>query len=135
MIARQQAAQATVDRFKDRPFAYGKDDCVRLAAFVLRKRGHRPQLGKAGGYSSLIGARRALKRAGYETLAGALDALGLARIAPAGVLPADIVMVASDVFDGGLGVVVGNGRVIGWHEDSDKAEICHPLSFVGAWRT
>lgn len=135
LVARRSAAQATVDRFKGRVFSYGKDDCVRLAAFVLRKRGHRPQLGKAGSYSSLLGAKRALKRAGYETLAEALDAMGLPRIPPASVLPGDIVMVPADAFDGGFGVAVGNGRVIGWHEDLETADICHPLVFVAAWRT
>lgn len=135
MIRRQQAAQAAVDRFKGQPWQLGKNDCVRMAAFVLRKMGHRPQLGKAGSYTTGAGAMRALKRAGHDTLAGALDALGLERIAPAAALPADIVMIPGEApLDGALTIAVGNGRVLGFHEDVGSAEILQPVNFCGAWR-
>ncbi len=135
LIARQKAAQATVDRFRGAPFTYGKNDCVRMAAFVLRQRGHRPQLGKAGSYKTALGALRALKRAGYVTLSEGLDALGLQRIPAAAVLPCDIVMVPGEApFDGSLAVAVGNGRVLGYHQDCVGAEILHPLEFIAAWR-
>lgn len=136
MLSRRDAAQATLDRFKGEAMRYGKNDCVRMAAFVLRKRGHRPQLGKAGTYSNAIGAQRALKRAGFDTLADALDALGLERIPPAAALPADIIMVPGEgSFGGALQVVVGNGRTLGYHQDLDGAEILMPVEFVAAWRT
>lgn len=135
MIRRQQAAQAAVDRFKGQPWELGKTDCVRLAAFVLRKMGHRPRLGKAGSYSTKLGAVRALKRAGYDSLAAALDALGLERIAPAAARVADIVMMPGEgPFDGALTVAVGNGRVLGFNEAVGTAEILQPMEFVGAWR-
>lgn len=135
MIRRQQAAQAAVDRFKGVPFELGKNDCVRLAAFVLRKMGHRPQLGKAGTYSTGAGALRALRRAGFDSLAQAVDGLGLERIAPAAALPADIVMIPGEApLDGALTVAVGNGRVLGFHEDAGGGEILQPVAFLGAWR-
>lgn len=135
MIRRQQAAQATVDRFKGQPWQLGKNDCVRMAAFVLRRMGHRPQLGKAGSYTTGAGALRALKRAGHDTLAGALDALGLARIPPAAALPGDIVMIPGEApLDGALTVAMGNGRVLGYHEDAEGAEVLQPVAFVAAWR-
>lgn len=135
MIRRQAAAQAVVDRFKGRPLVYGKDDCVRMAAFALRKMGHRPQLGRAGSYASALGAVRALTRSGFANLADALDALKLERIAPAAARPADIVMIPGEApFDGALTVAVGNGRVLGWHEDVGTAEILQPVEFVAAWR-
>ncbi|WP_271300632.1 DUF6950 family protein [Sphingomonas sp. CV7422] len=135
MIRRQQAAQAAVDRFKGQPWQLGKNDCVRMAAFVLRKMGHRPQLGKAGSYTTAAGAMLALKRAGHDSLAGALDALGLERIAPAAARVADIVMIPGQApLDGALTIAVGNGRVLGFHEDSGAAEILQPVQFVGAWR-
>jgi len=135
MIRRQQAAQAAVNRFKGEPLIFGKNDCVRMAALVLRKMGRRPQLGKAGSYSSAIGAAHALKRAGYDNLAEALDALGLQRIPPAAALVADLVMLPADgPFGGALTVAVGNGRVLGYHEAVDTAEILHPVAFVSAWR-
>jgi hypothetical protein len=136
MIRRQQAAQAAVDRFKGQPWELGKNDCVRMAAFVLRKMGHRPQLGKAGSYKTGAGALLALKRAGYDTLADALDGLGLERIAPAAARVADIVMIPGEApLDGALTVAVGNGRVLGFHEDAEGAEILQPVDFLGAWRT
>lgn len=136
MIRRQQAAQATVDRFLDQPYELGKNDCVRLAAFALRKMGRRPQLGKAGSYSSTIGAVRALKRAGFATLAEAMDALGLDRIAPAAALPGDILLVpAEGPFDGALHVAVGNRRTISYHQDAIGATILQPIQYLAAWRT
>lgn len=135
MIRRQQAAQAAVNHFKGQPWELGKNDCVRLAAFTLRKMGHRPQLGKAGSYKTGVGAMRALKRAGHDTLAAALDALGLERIPPAAALPADIVMIPGQApLDGALTIAVGNGRVLGFHEDVGTAEVLQPIEFIAAWR-
>ena len=135
MIRRQQAAQATVDRFLDQPYELGKNDCVRLAAFALRKMGRRPQLGRAGSYSSTTGAVRALRRAGFATLAEAMDALGLDRIAPAAALPCDILLVpAEGPFDGALHVAVGNGRTISYHQDAIGATILQPIQYLAAWR-
>jgi hypothetical protein len=135
LLRRQQAVQAAVDRFKGQPLAYGKNDCVRLAAFVLRKMGHRPQLAKAGSYSTALGAARALQHAGFEDLAAAVDALGLPRIAPAAAWVADLVLLpAEGPFGGALSVAVGNGRVLGYHEDVDGADILQPVQYLAAWR-
>jgi hypothetical protein len=135
LLRRQQAAQAALDRFKGEPLVYGKNDCVRLAAFVLRKMGHRPQLAKAGSYSTALGAARALQRAGFEDLAAAVDALGLPRIAPAAAWVADMVLLpAEGPFGGALSVAVGNGRVLGYHEDVDGADILQPVQYLAAWR-
>lgn len=127
---------ATIARFQHQPFKLGKNDCVRMAAYVLRKRGYRPQLGKAGTYTTLVGAKRALKRAGFDTIAEALDALGLTRIAPAAALPCDIIMVPGEgPLDGALHVAVGNGRTLAYHADIDGADILQPIEFIAAWRT
>jgi hypothetical protein len=135
LLRRQQAAQAAVDRFKGQPLAYGKNDCVRLAAFVLRKMGHRPQLAKAGSYSTALGAARALQRTGFDDLAAAVDALRLPRIAPAAAWVADLVLLpAEGPFGGALSVAVGNGRVLGYHEDVDGADILQPVHYLAAWR-
>lgn len=134
MVRRVDAAQATLDRFKDQPFRLGKNDCARMAAFHLRKLGYRPSLAKAGSYKTALSARAALKRAGYDSLAAALDGLGLERIAPASAVVGDIVeMEAGDAF-GALAVAVGNGRVLGYHEDAPGAVVVQPLSIVVAWR-
>lgn len=131
---RVKAAQATLDRFKDHPFAFGKNDCARLVAFHLRKLGYRPSLAKAGSYKTALSARAALKRAGYESLADALDGLGLPRIPPAAAVVGDVLQIpAVDAF-GALAVAMGNGRVLGYHQDTVSAVVMQPLAFEAAWR-
>jgi hypothetical protein len=135
MLRRQQAAQAAVDRFKGKAWELGKSDCVRMAAFVLRKMGHRPQLGKAGSYKTGAGSLLALKRAGYNTLAEALDGMGLERVSPASARVADIVMIPGEApLDGALTIAVGNGRVLGYHQDLAGADILQPVEYIAAWR-
>lgn len=133
--ARQAALAATVAHFEARPFAYGKTDCVRLAYFHLRGMGHRPQLGKAGKYSSLIGAVRALKRTGFVTLPDALDGMGLPRIPPAAALVGDLLALPGDGGLHALQIVAGNGRVFGFHEERETACFIQPtLDVASAWR-
>jgi hypothetical protein len=135
MIKRQQVAQAAVDRFKGEPLIFGKNDCARMAAFVLRKFGHSPKMARAGTYSNAIGAVRALQRSGHASLEAWIDSLGLERIAPAAALPGDLVLLpAAEPFGGGLTIAVGNGRVLGYHDDLDAAEVLHPVVYVTAWR-
>ncbi|MFZ3484282.1 DUF6950 family protein [Sphingomonas sp. 3-13AW] len=135
LLRRQQATEATLDRFRGQPLIYGKNDCVRMAAFLLRKMGHRPQLAKAGTYSSMLGASRALQRAGFESLPDALDALGLMRIPPAMRWMADLVVVPGEgPFGGSLQVALNNGRTLGWHQDFEGAQILQPVEFLTAWR-
>ena len=132
MIARRDAAQAAVDRFDGQPFVWGKNDCVRLSAFVLRKLGHKPNLARAGSYSSLLGAKRALARTGFASLEAALDALGLPRIPPAAATTGDIVGLPGEGDWTALTVAVGNGRVLGFMEG--RGGIMQPVTTVTAWR-
>jgi hypothetical protein len=133
MVRRVAAAQATLDRFQGRPFAFGKDDCARMVVFHLRQLGFKPKIAKAGSYSTLLGARRALARAGFATLADAVDAQGLFRIPPAAAVVGDLLMMPGVEDFGALAVALGNGRVIGWHEDAEGATVLQPVEFVAAW--
>ncbi len=133
MVRRVAAAQATLDRFKGRPFAFGRDDCARMAVFHLRQLGLKPKIAKAGSYSSLLGARRALARAGFASLAAAVDAQGLLRIPPAAAVVGDLLMLPGVDELGALVVAMGNGRVLGWHEDAAGATVMQPSDFVAAW--
>jgi hypothetical protein len=114
MLRRRDAAQATVKRFEGRKFKWSTNDCVRLAAFTLRRLGYKPPMPKAGSYRSALGARQALKAAGFDSLEAALDSLGLPRIAPAAAVAGDILGLPAD--DGGdwvgLSVALGNGRAL-----------------------
>ncbi len=136
MQVRADAAQATLNRFRDQPFTWGKNDCARMVAFHLRQLGFKPQLSKAGTYKTALSARRALARAGFANLPDAIDALGLPRIAPAAALVGDIVQLEADSDLGALFVAVGNGRVLGYHEAATGAVVMQPTGApLAAWRT
>lgn len=134
MERRVAAAQATLDRFRDRPFRWGSADCARMVAWHLRKMGYRPALAKAGAYRTALSARAALKRLGHDSLADALDALGLVRIGAASAIVGDVLALPGDDPLGALVVAVGNGRVVGWHEDAAGAAVMQPLIYGAAWR-
>lgn len=131
---RTAAAQATVSRFKDQAFAWGKTDCARMVAFHLRQLGYPVRLAKAGTYASALGARRALDRLGFKTLRDAVDSYGLTRIAPAAAVVGDIIELPAEDGIGALGVAIGNGRVLAYHQDAEGAVVVQPIQFVTAWR-
>ncbi len=116
LVRRQKAVKATLDRFGQRPFAWGSADCVKLCAFHLRQLGHTVRLAGAGQYKSAIGAKAALKRKGFESVIEAVDALGLPRIAPAFALIGDIVSLPADDPLGGLCIFAGGDKFAGYHE-------------------
>ncbi len=128
------AAQATLDRFKDVPLRLGRNDCARMAAFHLRKLGHKVKLPASGSYASVKAARRELQARGYETLIEAMDGFGFERIAPAAAIAGDIVALPGEGPLGALTVSMGNGRVIGYHQDAAGAVVMQPVDYVAAWR-
>jgi hypothetical protein len=134
MVVRVAAAQATLDRFKDRPFAWGKYDCARLAAYHARKMGYRPSLSKAGPYASAGSARAALKRLGFSSIIEAVDGMGFERIPPAAAMVGDLVAMPAVDALGAIAVVLGNGRVLGYHADAVGAAVLQPNEIDVAWR-
>lgn len=137
IIARVDAAQATLNRFKDQPFAWGRYDCAKMVAFHLRKLGHQIGISKAGSYSTALGARRALNRLGWSSLSYGLDeVLHLERIAPARLVVGDIIQMPSESNTDALAIALGNGRAFAYHEDEAGAIVVQPVieSIVAAWR-
>lgn len=133
---RRNAAQATLDHFRDRPFAWGRYDCAKMLAFHLRQYGRRIHLlAKAGSYSSAIGAKAALRRLGVESLPELLD-LHLTRIPPAAAVIGDIVSGEGDDPLGTVGIVLGNGAILGYSEDAPGAGPLrsHAKHLDAAWR-
>jgi len=127
---RRKATEATIARFSGRAFAWGKNDCARLAYRQMREMGHRPKA--LPRYQSAIGARTALSKLGHADLVGALDAM-LPRVVPAMAWLGDLVALKGDVFEA-IGVVVGNGRVVCWAEGAEVPVIFQPTEYLGAWR-
>ena len=127
------AAQACIDTYAGQPFEWGKRDCVRLCAFLLRKRGHGVSLVKVGGYSTEMGGLRAMRGLGFKSLVEAVDAQGFARIPPASAWPGDIVALEGpDPWGGALTVKVSGDAVLGALEGSFA--VARPLKAVAAWR-
>jgi hypothetical protein len=136
LVRRVAAAEATLAAFRDKPLVWGVCDCARMAAFTARQLGVRAPLSRFGRYSTAAGAQRALKRQGFDTLAEAVDSLGLLRIPPAAALPADLI--ALDAEDGGVALTVhlAHDRVLGFAELDGRhvAGVLKPTGFVCAWR-
>jgi len=123
-----------MDRFAGKAFAFGSVDCAKMAAFHLKQLGVKVRLSKAGQYKTLIGAQSALKRLGFDDLIQAMDGHGFERIAPAAALTGDIVSFACDHPLGALGIVVGNGNMLAFHESSDMPVIMTMGHIDLAWR-
>lgn len=129
------ATQATLDDWKDRPFDWkANSHCVRMVTEHLRRMGYKPPLSKGGSFDTPLGAKRALARAKVKTLGEAVDLLRIERIPPAMAIVGDIIELPGEAPFGALTVALGNGRVLGWHEDAAGCAVLQPLAFVSAWR-
>lgn len=129
-VKRMRATQRTVDKFKGRVFRDGSVDCVQLVKLHVKHLG-KPL--KVPPYSDLKGAAAAMKQLGFKTLAGAMDA-HFTRIEPSAVLLGDIVEMPGGNGFSSLSIAVGNGRVLGFHEDIPHCDILQPVMISGAWR-
>lgn len=135
LIRRRDAAQTTLDTWSTRPMKLGSADCVRMIASHLRLLGHTVKLPPQGSYRTVNSAMKRLRIAGHDTLADALDAMGLERITPAATIVGDIILMPAEHELGALVVVMGNGRVAGWHDDhAGGVVVMQPLQMVAAWR-
>lgn len=134
MIARVEAAQATLEAVKARPFKLGTNDCARMTASHLRRMGRRVKLPPSGSYGTARGALKALKDRGFANLVEAMDSFGFERIAPAAALPGDVLAIPSASPIGCLVVALSNGRVCGFHEDVEGGCVLQPIEYVAAWR-
>jgi uncharacterized protein DUF6950 len=112
LVRRVEIAQEALDTFVGKPFAWGSNDCARLAALVLRRAGYKPNLAQFGDYRSDLSARRALKRRKMASVLDWIDDVGLTRIAPAAALPGDLISFPGAGGWDGLAVALGNGRVL-----------------------
>ena len=138
LVVRAEIAQAALDHFNGKPFAWGRNDCARLAAFVLRRAGYKPNLAQFGDYRSDLSARRSLKARGMKSVLDWIDGVpGMLRIAPASTLPGDLIAFPGVGGWEGLTVALGNGRVLGFTETAEAggcAPIAADLSLaVAAW--
>ncbi|MFC0633298.1 DUF6950 family protein [Brevundimonas balnearis] len=90
MLRRQQAVEATIQRFAGKTLAYGRDDCARMAAFLVKRLGVKVRLTKMPRYGSAVGAARALRALDCRDLAEVVDKAGLPRVAPSRAIMGDL---------------------------------------------
>lgn len=133
MIHRQQATQATMDKYRNRKFDWkSKATCLHLAWFHLRRMKRKPPtLPQIG---SLLAAKRELAKRGWKDVGDILDAIGLKRIPPAAMLLGDLAMLEDDSGLGGIAVNMGGGKAIAWHEDAEGMVVIDMLRIAAAWR-
>lgn len=141
LIERVKATQETIDTFVGLPFEWGVGDCGQLAGQHLEALGIETPLARVAGYTTEIGARRAIRKLDANSMEDVVDALGFERIAPAAALVGDLVG-----FPGGrdedhawtaLGVHTGGDRIIGFADPDGSGGACHwgPVSICTvAWR-
>lgn len=134
LVRRQKAVEATKAKFASKTFTFGSVDCAKMAAFHLKRLGHTVRLSKAGQYKTLKGAIGALKKLGYDTLPEAMDGMGFERIAPAFALIGDIVSFPCEHPIGALGIVVGNGNMLAFHEAHEYPVIMEMRTIDAAWK-
>lgn len=130
------AAQGTLDFFRDKPMRLGSAaDCVRMTAHHLRRMGRSITLPPVGAYRTPKSAKQALVDRGFADLLEAMDSLRFPRIPAAAAIVGDVLALPGEAdFGGALTVSLGNGRVIGFHEDVKGAVVLQPLDYICAWR-
>jgi len=137
LIRRQQATQATLNKYRAKPFDWKKAvTCVHMARFHLRKMGHKvPELPRIRG---VIGATRALRERGWANVSDMLDAqVSLERIAPAFMRIGDLAVLPGDEVMDSIVINAGTGKLLGWHQDWAGGMIEMEASLddlLGAWR-
>ena len=122
LIRRVRAAESAVTRFSGKPFKWGENDCIRLVAHTMRELDLTPNLAAGGFYSTMLGAKRALRRAGHEKLETLIESWGLVPMPSAMTLPGDVVALPGK--EGGwpaLAVTLSNGRLLGFLAGADGA--------------
>lgn len=131
LVRREQALGKTLAKYRRKPFVWGETDCVLMLRSHLVAMGHR-KVPKVPEYGTALGAKKALKAAGFESVEAMLDSL-LPRIAPAMALPGDVLALQGEEGLDAIMISVGY-KAAGWHETTDGMAIVIPLEVKGAWR-
>lgn len=121
-------------KYDGKPFELGSEfDCVHMIDFGLREYGIKSSLPTRGSYHSETSAARALKRAGFSSLADAMDGEGFVRLdSPAFAWVGDILGLKGDNGDIALVWMASEGRAFGFLDG--VAQFVQPKQIEFAWR-
>jgi hypothetical protein len=131
------ATTATQKRFEGRAFDWAKQaTCIHLLRFHAAQMGHKLPI--VPRFRSALGAKRALKAEGVETLSELMDKY-FPRIPPAMMMVGDF---AAFPGEGGMDALMVYGQLrafLGWHEDGDACQVVRVSDegyglCTGAWR-
>lgn len=127
------AAGETFEKFNGVPFELGKNDCARMAAFHLKKCGHKLSLLKGGHYSTEVGARLALKKLGVSSLSEVMDSHFERYESPAMAVAGDVVALKAEGETGdAMGIMLHRGNVLAFlHGVGAELEVAE---YAAAWK-
>lgn len=131
IVKRTVLTEKTKEKFYGRQFAWGTGDCAKMAAFHARAFGWK--IPKQGTYRTEFGALKYLKELGFDSVTDLVTATGLTEIAPARAMIGDIVTFESDSKIGALGIAVGNGNMLAFHESVEGGAILSMSAVEKAW--
>lgn len=132
LAERADITQATLDGLAGKPFAFGSCDCGLMVISHLKAMGWKVRTG--GTWKTAVALKRFLNRHGGSG-AACLDGWGVPRIAPAATIIGDIVEIAGEPPFGAFAIVIGNGRIMAFHEDAAGIAILQPTAPpLAAWR-
>ena len=131
LIKRMELTEATRKKYFGKRFSWGTCDCAKIAAFHARQFGWK--VATTGRYRSYRTAKQALKKSGVTSIPELVSATGLREIPPAYAMTGDIVSFASDADIGAVGIVIGNGNMLAFHEAAEGAAIISMNVIDKAW--
>ena len=131
-VERAAATKATADKFRGRPLDFANGvTCIHLLREQMLAFGYSPP--EIPQFTTVIGAKRALRKLGHRTLWELLDQL-LPRAPGAQMRVGDIVLGAGQPPFEALGICAG-GKILGFHEDgSGLVNIVPAVPFEHCWR-
>lgn len=131
ILWRQMLVDQVLAEFSKGPFKWGERDCGKMLIWHLRNAGY--MIAADGTWTNERGLLRWLKRNGGSGGA-CLTGWGLQSKPPAFALPADICEIdGCDSPTGAFGVVLGNGRVIAYHESVESLAVIQPKALKAVW--
>lgn len=138
LAARAFATEGTLEKYRNKAFDWAGANCIRLARQQGHALGH--ELPPVPLFRTPLGAMKAIKKQGVDSVEGLLDKYFERLPSPAFVIVGDLVTLPGDE-DHGLDAVCiadGRGNLFGWHADTnfEKLEVIKlaQADVKGAWR-
>lgn len=131
LFKRMELTEKTRKKFFGKKFKWGTCDCAKIAAYHARQFGWK--VPTTGPYRSYRTAKQALNKLGVPSIPELVASVGLKEIPPAFAMIGDIVSFPSDADVGAIGIVIGNGNMLAFHEAVEGAAIISMGLIDKAW--